>query len=81
MFTRAKLLLKGYFLAQCKVAHTILILKPGKPPNELTSYRPTSLLSTVTKVLEELLKMLLPKVESNGLIPNISSASGRGTPQ
>jgi hypothetical protein len=36
-------LLKGYFLAQWKVAQIILILKPGEPPNELTSYRPMSL--------------------------------------
>jgi hypothetical protein len=28
-------LLKGYFLAEWKVAQIILILKPGKPPNEL----------------------------------------------
>jgi hypothetical protein len=29
---------KGYFLAQRKVAQTILIMKPGEPPNDLTSY-------------------------------------------
>jgi hypothetical protein len=40
-------LLEGYFLAQCKVTQTILILKPGKPPNELTSYRPISLLPII----------------------------------
>jgi hypothetical protein len=32
--------LKGYFSAQWKVEQIILILKSGKPPNELTSYRP-----------------------------------------
>jgi hypothetical protein len=74
-------LLKGYFLAQWKVAQTILILKPGKPPNELTSYRPISLLPIVSKVFENiLLKGLPPVVENNKLIPIISSASGRGTP-
>jgi hypothetical protein len=31
-------LLIVYFLAQWKVAQIVLILKPGKPPNELTSY-------------------------------------------
>jgi hypothetical protein len=36
------LLLKGNFPARWKVAQIILILKPGKPPNELTSYRPIS---------------------------------------
>jgi hypothetical protein len=35
-------LLKGYFPAQWKVTQIILILKPGKPPNELTSYLPIS---------------------------------------
>jgi hypothetical protein len=49
----------------------ILILKPGKPPNELTSYRPISLLPIVSKVLEKLLlKRLLPIVEINRLITN-----------
>jgi hypothetical protein len=53
-------------------SHTdILILKPGKPPNELTSYRPISLLPIVSKVFERLLlKRLLPMVENNILIPN-----------
>jgi hypothetical protein len=64
-------LLKGYFLAQWKVAQIILILKPGKPPNELTSYRPISLLPIVSTVFEKLLlKRLLPMVENNRLILN-----------
>jgi hypothetical protein len=33
----------------------VLILKPGKPPNKLTSYRPISLLPIVSKVFEKLL--------------------------
>jgi hypothetical protein len=32
--------LKGYFPAQWKVEQIVLILKPEKAPNELTSYRP-----------------------------------------
>jgi hypothetical protein len=64
-------LLTGYFPAQCKAAHIIFILKPGKPPNEFTSYRPISLLPTVSKVSEKLLlKRLLPIVKINRLIPN-----------
>jgi hypothetical protein len=64
-------LLKGYFPAQWKVAQIILILKPGKPPNELTSYRPIILLPIVCQVFEKLLlKRLLPMVENNRLIPN-----------
>jgi hypothetical protein len=64
-------LLKGYFQTQWRVTQIILILKPGKPPNELTSYRPVSLLPIVSKVFEKpLLKTLLPVVENNRLIPN-----------
>jgi hypothetical protein len=64
-------LLRGYFPAQWKVAQIILILKPGKPPNELTSCRPISLLLIVSKVFEKiLLKRLLPMAENNRLIPN-----------
>jgi hypothetical protein len=48
-------LLKGYFSAQWKVAQIIHILKPRKPPNELTSYRQISLLPIVSKVFEKLL--------------------------
>jgi hypothetical protein len=60
---------KGYLPAQWKIAPIILISKPGKPPNELTSYRPISLLPIISKVFEKLLlKRILPMVES--LIPN-----------
>jgi hypothetical protein len=46
-------------------------LKPGKPPNELTSYRPISLLPIVSKLCEKvLLKRLLIMVEYNGFIQN-----------
>jgi hypothetical protein len=65
------LLLTGHFPAQRKGAQIILILKPGKPPNELTSYLPISLLPVVSNVFEKLLlKRLLPIVEINRLIPN-----------
>jgi hypothetical protein len=43
----------------------------GKPPNELTSYQPISLLPIVSKVFGKLLlKRLLPMVENNRLISN-----------
>jgi hypothetical protein len=45
-------LLKGYFSAQWKVAQIILILRPGKPPDELPSYRSISLFPIVSKVLK-----------------------------
>jgi hypothetical protein len=38
-----------------KVAKIILVLKPGKNPNHVTSYRPISLLSTISKLLEKLI--------------------------
>jgi hypothetical protein len=47
-------LLKGYFSAQWKVVQIILTLKPGKPPHKLASYRPISLLPTVSKIFEKL---------------------------
>jgi hypothetical protein len=63
--------LKECFPAQWKVAQIILILKPGKPRNELTSYRRTSLLPIVSKVFQKLLlKSPLPMVENNRLIPH-----------
>jgi hypothetical protein len=48
-------LLKEYFPAQWKVTQITLILKPGKPPNELTSYLPIGLLPIVSKVSENFL--------------------------
>jgi hypothetical protein len=61
----------GYFPAQWKVAQIILLLKPGKPPHELTSYRPISLLPIVSKVFEKILMhRLLPMVDTNKNIPD-----------
>jgi hypothetical protein len=48
-------LLKGYFPAQWKITQIILILKLGKPPNELTSYRPIRVFYVVSEVFERLL--------------------------
>jgi hypothetical protein len=64
-------LLKGNFPAQWTVAQIILILKPGNPPNELTSYGPISLLHIVSKLFEKLLlKRLLRMVKNKRLLPN-----------
>jgi hypothetical protein len=51
-----------------KMAEVIMIPKQGKPPNEITSYRPISLLS-ISKLFEKLLlKWLKPLIESKNLI-------------
>jgi hypothetical protein len=64
-------LLLNYFPSQWKVAQIILILKRGKHPYALTSYRSISLLPIVSKVLEKLLlTRLLPLVEHIGLMPS-----------
>jgi len=44
----------GYFPAQWKVSQIINILKPGKPADEVTSYRPISLLPILSKLYEKL---------------------------
>jgi hypothetical protein len=63
-------LILGYFPAQWKVTQIILLLKPGKPPHELTSYRPISLLLEISKAFEKLLlNRIIPLVASHNLIP------------
>ena len=49
----AALLLK-HVPSYWKVAEVIMIPKPGKPVNEVTSYRPISLLSILSKLFEKL---------------------------
>jgi len=44
-----------YWPMQLKLGLIILVPKPGKPPYEVTSYRPISLLSIISKILEKLL--------------------------
>ena len=47
-----------------------MIAKPGKTPNDVTSYRPVSLLPLPSKILEKiLLRRILPLLEENGVIP------------
>ena len=48
-----------YWPEQLKIAEIILIQKTGKNPNDVSSYRPISLLSTISKLLE---RLLLPKI-------------------
>jgi len=54
-----------------KKAEVILILKPGKPSDLATSYRPISLLPIISKLFEKLfLKRLKPVLEKHCLIPD-----------
>jgi hypothetical protein len=64
-------MLTGYFPAQRKVAKIIFYLKPGKPLNELMSYRPISLLPILSEVYEKLfVHRLLPIIENRRLLPD-----------
>lgn len=54
-----------------KVAEVIMLLKPGKEPHEVASYRPISLLPVLSKLFERiLLSRLKPIIERKQLIPN-----------
>lgn len=56
---------------QWKVAQITMIQKPGKPTDQVKSYRPISLLPLLSKVLEILfLKRLMPIVTQKNLIPD-----------
>lgn len=61
----------GHYPSQWKVAQIILIPKPGKPTHDVSSYRPISLLPTISKALEKLLlQRLNVHINENNLIPN-----------
>lgn len=54
-----------------KMSEIIMIPKPGKDPYEVSSYRPISLLPTISKLFERLfIKRLKQTVENRRLIPN-----------
>jgi hypothetical protein len=60
-----------YFPCQWKVGQIIMIPKPGKNPDDITSYRPISLLPILAKILEKiLLQRLTPIIEKSKLIPS-----------
>jgi hypothetical protein len=59
-----------YFPTAWKTAHTVMIPKPGKCPNDPKSYRPISLLSITGKIFERILTNRLQlTLESNNLLP------------
>jgi hypothetical protein len=49
------ILKQKYWLGQLKAAEIIMIPKPGKSPNNVSSYLPMSLLPIISKLLEKLL--------------------------
>lgn len=61
----------GYFPVQLKVAQIIMIPKPGKPLEDVKSYRPISLLPFLSKIIEKLLlSRLKPILHAKHLIPD-----------
>jgi len=60
----------NYFPSIWKVAKILMILKPGKIPEDVTSYRPISLLPIISKVFEKLyIKKLNYIIEKRKIIP------------
>ena len=60
----------SYFPAMWKVSQIIMILKPGKPVHDITSYRPISLLPVISKLFEKIfLFRLLKSINERSIIP------------
>jgi hypothetical protein len=58
-----------YVPIQWKMAEMIMVLKPGKSPNEFSSYRPISLLHIMSKLFEKLVfKRLIPIMDAKHII-------------
>lgn len=61
----------NHFPTQWKCAEIIMICKPAKPEHMVSSYRPISLLSILSKLFERiLLRRLLPALEKSRCIPD-----------
>lgn len=61
----------SYFPSLWKFSIIILVPKPNKPPDSISSYRPISLLPFFAKILERLLlKRILPCLTLNSILPN-----------
>jgi hypothetical protein len=61
----------SYYPLTWKFSEIIMIPKPNKPPEKVTSYRPISLLPTLSKVFEKiLLKRLIPLAITAKVIPD-----------
>jgi hypothetical protein len=60
----------GYFPTRWKQAHVLAIPKPRKPPQDPGSYRPISLLSTLSKLLEKSVAKRLSRYAENNITRN-----------
>ncbi|CAG9133853.1 unnamed protein product [Plutella xylostella] len=61
----------SYFPQHWKVSQILMIYKPGKPANLVTSYRPISLLPIISKICERIiLRRLSPALTENKVIPD-----------
>ena len=59
-----------YVPTQWKAAEVIMVSKTGEPVNEVSSYRPISLLPIMSKLFEKLvLKRLTPILDNRHIIP------------
>lgn len=59
-----------YYPSSWKESKTIAIHKPNKPLDDPSSYRPISLLSSVSKILEKVIKeKLVQFIDDNEVIP------------
>lgn len=59
-----------YFPSHWKISKVIAIHKPNKPKDSPSSYRPISLLSSISKILEKVVKDKLTEfIEENNVIP------------
>lgn len=69
----------GYFPNEWKHAEVIAIKKPNKPANQPSSYRPISLLSSVSKILERVVLTRLQKhLDDKHIIPEEQHGFRRG---
>ena len=69
----------SHFPKAWKHAKVIPIPKPGKPANEVSGYRPISLLSSISKILERiLLRRINDHLEEHKVIPDQQCGFRRG---
>lgn len=70
MFIFNAILRLGFFPSSWKMSEIVMIPKPGKDVSQVTSYRPISLLSILSKLFEKLfLRSLTPYLTEHQIIP------------